>query len=126
MTGLLSLLALLVSGISLVVLGLFDPKRTSSRTPLTHYRRIAIVGLLLPGVVLLVYAKLAAFLIWMGGIGILGWFVSNVLNANRPERQNSVDKEPLSQARRKQVQIEAEQDSERPIHLRAELLSACD
>lgn len=124
MTGLLSFLALLVSGISLVVLGLFDPKRTSSRKPLTAYRLMAMISLLLPGVVLLVYAKVAAFLIWIGGVGILGWFVSNALNANHQERQDSGDKELLSKTR--QQQVEAEQDTKRQVHLPAEFLSACN
>ena len=126
MTGLLSVLALLVSGISLIVLGLFDPKRASSRTPLTPYRRIAMVSLLLPGVVLLVYVKLAAFLIWMGGVGVLGWLVSNVLNANHPERQDSGDQEPLNETKQAKLQMENAQDPERPVHLRTDLPSACN
>ena len=126
MTGLSSVLALLVSGISLVVLGLFDPKRKSSDMPVSPYRRIALVSLLLPGIILLTYATLAAFFIWMGGILILGWLVTNALNAKSRERPDSGDKEPLDETRREQRQTENQQDTQRPIYLRAELLSTCD
>jgi hypothetical protein len=119
-------LALLVSGISLVVLGLFDPKRKSSDMPVLPYRRIALVGLLLPGIFLLTYATLAAFFIWMGGVLILGWFVTNALNAKSRERPDSGDKEPFNETRREHRQMEAEQDTKRPIQLRAGLLNACN
>ena len=126
MTGLPSVLALLVSGISLVVLGLFDPKRKSSDKPVSPYRRIALVGFLLPGIILLTSATLAAFFIWMGGILILGWLVTNALSAKSRESQNSGDEEPLNEMRREQQQMENDQDPEPPIHFRADLPSACD
>ena len=126
MTALLSLLSLLVSGLSLVVMGLFDPKRKSSDMPVSPYRRMALVSLLLPGIVLLTYAKLAAFFIWMGGILILGWLVTNALSAKSRESQNSGDEEPLNEMRQEQQQMENDQDPEHPIHFRGELLSAYD
>lgn len=126
MTGLASVLALLVSGISLIVLGLFDPQRKSSDMPISPCRRMALVSLLLPGMILLATAKLAAFFIWMGGILILGWLVTNALNAKRRERQDSGDQEPLNETRQAQRQMENKQDPERPIHLRAELSCVCN
>ena len=126
MTGLASVLALLVSGISLIVLGLFDPQRKSSDLPVSPFRRIALISLLLPGMILLATAKLAAFFIWMGGILILGWLVTNALNAKRRERQDSGDKAPFNETQQKQQQMENEQDAERPIHLRAELPCVCN
>ncbi|MEM6680337.1 MAG: hypothetical protein AAF675_20930 [Pseudomonadota bacterium] len=79
MTGLLAFLALAVSTAALLYLRVTDPRRRRvfNLPPLDRDRPLlAQAALWLPAVGLILLGNLAALVIWMGGIAVIGWAVA--------------------------------------------------
>jgi hypothetical protein len=65
----------------LIVLCLNDPKRRrAAKLPGEGHgeatRRLLAAAACLPGIACLVLGDAAAFLVWIGGLGVAGWFVT--------------------------------------------------
>lgn len=88
MTLIWSLIALAVSGAALLLLGVFNPKRrrTLGLDEAASHRTPLVVLAVIPGLALIVTAQAAAFLIWLGGVVVIGWAVAALLSGRRPAR----------------------------------------
>ncbi|MEM0922425.1 MAG: hypothetical protein AAGF44_01055 [Pseudomonadota bacterium] len=80
MTGPLTILALILSGIGLAYLAVTDPKRRRAfAQPVLERRRWKLVARLLvflPGFGLAFLGDVAAVIIWLGAITVLGWGIA--------------------------------------------------
>lgn len=80
------LLALLFSTVLITVLCAQDPKRrrsagTRGRVQDKGQRRALAAALCLPGLVFALRGDAAAFMMWLGGTAVIGWFVAQVFAA---------------------------------------------
>lgn len=84
LTGLV-LLAVIYSGLLVFLLGLADPKRArvNRRQPALvlprPVRRAVWVLVLLPAGLFLASSQLAYFVLWLGGVVVLGWLTAALL-----------------------------------------------
>lgn len=86
----LTLVALAVSAAAILGLCVGDPKRRRaagrpSETP-GGLRSILIIAACVPGVACLLLGETAAFMLWLGGAALTGWFVASCF-ADRGTRQ---------------------------------------
>ena len=73
--------AIAFSGVIILLLCLGDPKRRrtarlSGREMSVATRRMLAAAACLPGLVCALIGDAAAFMMWLGGCGVLGWFVA--------------------------------------------------
>jgi hypothetical protein len=78
---LLSLVAVAFSGVILVLLGLGDPKRRRAAglgngEMIVAKRRLLAGIACLPALLCVALGDAAAFMIWLGGCAMVGWFVA--------------------------------------------------
>ncbi|CAN5198079.1 hypothetical protein BH10PSE12_BH10PSE12_36430 [soil metagenome] len=91
-----ALIAIALSAILIVILCVGDPKRrraagrTGRNGPAQspELRRILAAAACLPGLYCALTGDAAAFLIWLGGCGVIGWLLVLVLGA-RPEKSGT-------------------------------------
>jgi len=76
-TILLAIAALILSAVPLAMLCTGDPKRrraAGAKDAMTSAQRWLLVGLAcLPGLLCAVIGDAAAFIMWLGGSGVIGW-----------------------------------------------------
>ena len=81
-------LALVLTVAAIVGLAALDPKRNRTLRVRTGFRIVRPVLLLLaltPGVLLLVQARSATFVVWIGLASIVGWLLANLLGERSVE-----------------------------------------
>lgn len=92
-----ALVAIALSAILIIILCVGDPKRrrAAGRTGRNagpaqspKLRRILAAAACLPGLYCALTGDAAAFLIWLGGCGVIGWLLVLVLGA-RPEKSGT-------------------------------------
>jgi hypothetical protein len=79
--SMLGLAAIALTTAFLIVLCLNDPKRRrTAKLPGEGHgattRRLLAAAACLPGIACLLLGDAAAFLVWIGGLGVAGWFVT--------------------------------------------------
>jgi hypothetical protein len=78
---LLAIAALALSSALIIILCMGDPKRRRSSqqggaAQGTALRRLLAFALVLPGIGLALTGDAAAFMVWLGGCAVAGWFVT--------------------------------------------------
>lgn len=90
MTINLALGALLLSAIPVILLCIVDPKRrraTGERDPAASQpRAMLVVAACVPGVACALLGDSAAFMLWLGGIALLGWAAAAGFAARTQDR----------------------------------------
>ncbi len=86
----LALGVLLLSAIPVILLCIGDPKRrraTGERNPTaSRPRAMLVVAACVPGVACALLGDSAAFMVWLGGIGLLGWAAAASAAARTQDR----------------------------------------
>ncbi|MEM7097696.1 MAG: hypothetical protein AAF541_05500 [Pseudomonadota bacterium] len=88
---LISITCYLVSTLAVVMLALFDPKRNRSLRGKPHVvwvRRLVLVGLFTPGLVLAFQGRMATLIIWVGVASIAGWIAAWLVNLKSEANQS--------------------------------------
>jgi len=80
---LISIISYVISATAVVALALFDPKRNRvlrGRQSVQWLRRVLVVVLFAPGVLLMLPGRPATVLIWIGVASVVGWVAAWLVN----------------------------------------------
>jgi hypothetical protein len=78
--GWLGLSGALVSAACIALLATFDPKRRGGRSARPLLRRLLVIAMFVPGLLLGIAGRWSDFLIWIGAAAIFGWAIAALVN----------------------------------------------
>jgi hypothetical protein len=85
-TILLALAAILLSAVPMVLLCASNPKRARAMGARqgqdTRHQRLLVIAAILPGLITILLAESAVFMLWLGGAALVGWLSATYLPAD--------------------------------------------